>query len=105
MTAGLEASSPDMSAGIAEAPRAPDDAVVLETRGWSCLDVDCAPKLAALASLAKLPAPDPVASVGYVSRGNALVIGGAQSERARVAAESLAAALHVTLVADKAAPS
>ena len=105
MTAGLEVSPPEVRSGILEANRSPGDALVLENRGWSSREVDCAPKLAALASLARLAPPEPVGSVGYVSRGNALVAAGAQIERARAAAETLSASLHVTLIAAKAAPS
>jgi len=105
MTAGIKVSQPDVRSGIQEADRSPGDAVVSENRGWSSPDVECAPKLAALASLARLAPPEPVASVGYVSRGNALVIAGAQADRARHAAEALSGALHVTLLGDKAGPS
>lgn len=105
MTTGIEVSPPDVRSGTPEANRSPGDAVVLEKRGWSSPDVDCAPKLAALASLARLAPPEPVAAVGYVSRGNALVIAGTQDERARRAAEALSPALHVTLIGAKPASS
>ena len=56
----------------------------------------CDPKIRALASLATLPPPEPLASVTYASRGNTLVIGG--DERAVGAAVQLAASLPVTLL-------
>ncbi len=68
----------------------------LESRGWSVRSVDCAPKLRALEALAKLPPPEPLASVSYTSRGNALVVGG--DERAVAAASRLAPKLAVTLL-------
>ena len=66
--------------------------------GWSSRPEECAPKIAALASLVNLAAPDPVASVAYHSRGNLLVIGGDQPQRAALAAQALAGALTVTLL-------
>lgn len=75
------------------APGSPAD---LEGRGWSLRAADCAPKIAALASLASLPGTEPLASVSYASKGNALVIGG--DERAVAAARQLADSLPVTLV-------
>jgi len=60
--------------------------------------VTASPKIAALASLANLETPAPVARVSYVSRGNVLVIAGAASARARQAASALAPHLHVTLL-------
>jgi ferredoxin len=75
------------------------DSFILESRGWSAPAVDCAPKLAALASLANLAPPDPVASVGYKSQGNVLIVAGGSIERARRCAHELAADLHVTLLA------
>src|SRR5262245_7375007 len=71
---------------------------VLESRGWSPETQSCSPKVAALASLLKLAEPAAVPSVGYVSRGNLLVISGDVPERARAAAAALAGALHVTLL-------
>ena len=75
-----------------------DDPLVLEARGWSSASTDCAPKLAALASLVNLAPPDPVARVNYTSRGNLLVIAGDSPERARRCADALSASLHVTLL-------
>jgi ferredoxin len=70
-----------------------------ETWGWSSRPDDCVPKIAALASLVNLAAPEPVARVSYVSRGNLLVVAGEDPERARRAAAALASHLHVTLLA------
>lgn len=75
---------------------AADSPVDLEGRGWSVHSIDCTPKLRALAAAASLPADEPLASVSYSSRGNALVIGG--DERAVDAAVRLAASLPVTLL-------
>jgi ferredoxin len=99
MTVGLEVSPPAFDAGFVTGSQLRSDSFVLESRGWSSLSIDCAPKLAALASLVNLASPDPVASVTYTSRGNLLVIAGEAPERARQAAESLAGRLHVTLLA------
>jgi ferredoxin len=98
MTLGLEVSSPARAAGTAPGPDFRDDPLALESRGWTCVSTDCEPKLAALASLANLAAPEPVARVSYQSRGNLLVVAGAQPERARRAAEALTGTLHVTLL-------
>ena len=92
-----------MSPSAAEADRAtglpvPDDIFVLEGRGWSAPGVACEPKVLALASLANLAPPEPVASVSYKSSGNLLVVAGERPERARRAAERLAETLHVTLL-------
>lgn len=57
-----------------------------------------APRLAALAALANVPAPQPVAAVTYHSRGNLLVVAGADGPRATLAARRLARDLHVTLL-------
>ncbi|MDH5263994.1 MAG: 4Fe-4S binding protein [Betaproteobacteria bacterium] len=67
-----------------------------ESRGWTPLAVDCAPKIRALEALASLPEVEPVASVGYSSKGNVLVIGG--DERAVGAAARLSPSLPVTLL-------
>lgn len=76
-----------------------------EDLGWSTDSESCAPKIAALASLANLAAPDPVAVVAYTSHGNLLVAGGANPERARACAAKLASDLHVTLLLDHAQDS
>jgi ferredoxin len=72
---------------------------MLQSWGWSSGPDECAPKIAALASLFNLAAPEPVASVTYQSRGNLLIVAGDSPERAQRAALSLAADLHVTLLA------
>src|SRR6186713_2250538 len=85
-------------AGEVTGSKTHDGTFVLESRGWSSPSESCAPKIAALASLASLAEPLPVASVGYVSRGNLLVIAGAEPQRARLASVSLARDLAVTLL-------
>jgi ferredoxin len=95
MTAGLEAPA---STWDARNEGSRTDAFTLESWGWSSRPDECVPKIAALASLATLPPPEPVARVSYQSRGNLLVIAGSQSARARQAAASLAGKLHVTLL-------
>jgi len=97
---GFEVSSPASAAGSPAGELLRSDPFVLESRGWSSASVDCAPKLSALASLANLAPPDPVASVSYRSRGNALVIGTGRSQGARDCAALLAESLHVTLLAE-----
>ena len=96
MTVGFEVPSPAL-AGTA-GPEVRDDTFTLESWGWSSRPDDCVPKIAALASLFNLAPPDAVASVGYKSQGNVLVVAGEQPERARRAAAALAANLHVTLL-------
>ncbi len=76
----------------------------LQSRGWTSVSTDCAPKQAALASLLELAAPQPVASVSYQSRGNVLVVAGDSESRARDCAAALARDLQVTLLG-AAAPS
>jgi ferredoxin len=98
MTVGIEVSALAPHAGPATGSEFRDDPLTLERRGWSSLSTECAPKIAALASLANLAPPDPVASVSYHSRGNVLVIAGAAPQRALAAAEALAATLPVTLL-------
>jgi ferredoxin len=98
MTVGIEVSAPAPRAGLATGSEFREAPFVLESRGWSAPSVECAPKLAALASLVNLAPPDAVASVSYHSRGNVLVIAGDAPERALRAAEALAATLPVTLL-------
>ncbi len=74
----------------------PTRAAHAESRGWTSPAVDCTPKIRALEALASLPAVEPIASVGYSSKGNALVIGG--DERAVAAAVRLSPSLPVTLL-------
>jgi ferredoxin len=104
MTAVIDVPTPARS-GESAGSQAPEGSFALESRGWTSPDQPCAPKIAALASLTRLPEPAPVPGVPYVSRGNLLVIAGDASARARAAAAELASALHVTLLEpDSAAP-
>ena len=105
MTAGIEVSSSATAVGTTTGPTRRDDPFVLESRGWSSVDIACAPKLLALDSLMNLAAPDPVASVSYHSRGNVLVIAGDAPMRARDCAEALATSLPVTLLAQEVLPA
>ncbi len=98
MTLGLEMSPSAVEADRATGLPVPDDIFVLEGRGWSSVDVECEPKQLALASLENLAPPEPVASVGYKSSGNLLIVAGEEARRAYRAAERLADALHVTLL-------
>jgi ferredoxin len=98
MTVGYEVSAPALTAGAATGNEFRDDPLVLESRGWTSVSTECDAKLFALASLANLAAPDPVASVNYKSRGNLLVIAGDAPDRARSCAEALSTDLHVTLL-------
>lgn len=105
MTLGIEESSPALAAGRAPGSSSPDDAFVLEGRGWTGVDERCDAKEAAVASLLNLAAPDPVASVSYKSQGNVLVVAGAEPSLARACAARLAKVLHVTLLDASAAPA
>jgi len=98
MTAGLEVPAPALHTGQPVGSEIGTDRFTLESWGWSSRAEECAPKINALASLLNLGQPEPVASVSYHSRGNLLVIAGDTPERARRAAERLAAPLHVTLL-------
>ena len=73
---------------------------IRETGGWSkdaqARPAALTPKIAALLALAQLPEPDPVPTVGYVSKGRALVIGSA--DRAARAAQMLADRLDVSVL-------
>jgi ferredoxin len=99
MTAGFEVPARAEAAADTPGNSFRQDPFILESRGWSSLSTDCEPKLFAIASLANLATPDPVASVSYRSQGNILVIAGSSFERARRSAQELAADLHVTLLA------
>jgi ferredoxin len=97
------AAAPDVTAPTRGQDRIPEadlrsDPLTLESWGWSSEPSQCGPKIAALASLFNLPPPDAVARVTYQSRGNVLVIAGAQSARARCAATELGTRLQVTLL-------
>lgn len=70
---------------------------IRETGGWSRDAKQAGPKLAALLAAAKVPDPDPVATVTYKSAGRLLVIGAL--EAAEGFAASLADTLDVTLFA------
>ena len=100
MTEGLEVTA---AAQDAQSPgtELPNDSFALESQGWSSDAAACIPKTFALASLLNLESPAPVARVVYHSKGNALVIAGADEARARAAAERLATSLHVTLLAGR----
>jgi ferredoxin len=77
----------------------PDDAALLEGRGWSSPSTPCEPKVIALRAIANLAPAPPVATVTYLSRGNVLVVAGsARLQRARDAAAALASRLPVTLL-------
>jgi ferredoxin len=73
---------------------------IRETGGWSkdaqVRPAALTPKIAALIALAQLPEPDPVPTVGYVSKGRVLVIGSA--DRAARATQMLADKLEVSVL-------
>ena len=98
MTVGLEASAPGAESQRSDEVRRLDALSLFEARGWSAASLACEPKLAALAALAGVADPEPVARISYRSRGNLLVIAGADASRAREAAARLASTLHVTLL-------
>ena len=102
MTAGFDVPARAGSARNSSGDDVRNDPFVLESRGWSAPDVACDAKLVAIASLANLAPPDPVASVSYQSKGNVLVIAGEDASRARRAAQALSQGLHVTLVSSAA---
>ncbi len=70
---------------------------IRETGGWSRDAAQAMPKLAALLAAARLPEPEPVATVSYRSEGRLLVIG--PMEPAEAMAASLADVMQVTLFA------
>jgi len=98
MTVGYEVPKPALTAAHPAGTDFRDAPLLLESRGWSSSETDCAPKVFALASLVNLAAPDPVARITYNSRGNLLIIAGDSPERARRCAQDLAGDLHVTLL-------
>ena len=98
-------SAPAVLAGARREAPLREDVFALESQGWSSRAEECAPKVFALASLANLEPPDPIAQVGYTSHGNVLVVAGADAERAAGAAARLAGELHVTLLRDSPAPA
>ncbi len=103
MTVGYEVSPPALGAGVPAGDDLRNDPFVLESRGWASESVDCTPKLLAIASLVNLAVPDPVASVSYHSRGNLLIVAGADLVRATACADALAGSLAVTLLGAPAA--
>jgi ferredoxin len=74
---------------------------IRETGGWSRDAAQATPKLAALIAAARLPDPEPVASVSYRSAGRCLFIGPADvAERAALAAQQLKGAeLSISILA------
>ncbi|MBK9443436.1 MAG: 4Fe-4S binding protein [Comamonadaceae bacterium] len=68
---------------------------IRETGGWSRDASQASPKIAALLAAARLPDPDPVATVSYKSDGRALIIG--ELGAVERVAELLGDALDVTL--------
>jgi ferredoxin len=96
MTQVSDAEEPVTDAAAGKTVASLASPVDLEGRGWSVLSIDCDPKIRALSVLSSLPADEPLASVSYSSKGNALVIGG--DERAVSAAVRLATSLPVTLL-------
>ncbi|HUP98534.1 MAG TPA: 4Fe-4S binding protein [Usitatibacter sp.] len=101
MTAGIEMSS-SVKLAVDAGSEIRNDPFTLEGWGWSSRPDECVPKISALASLLNLAPPDAVASVGYKSQGNLLIVAGDEPERARRAAAALASSLHVTLLGAKA---
>ena len=93
MTAGLDAPE----SGVL--PTHLEGKGTLEARGWSPLSVECAPKIAALVAAARLDSPQSLPSVSYRSRGNLLIVAGADPVRAEGTARALASDLAVTLLA------
>lgn len=68
---------------------------IRETGGWSRDAKGAMPKIAALLALARLPEPDPVATVSYASRGRLLIVG--PLDQAEQAAALVADTLEVTI--------
>lgn len=69
---------------------------IREAAGWSREGARATPKMAALLAAARLPEPEPVPTVRYVSRGRLLIVGPA--ERAEALAQELAGVLEVSLL-------
>ncbi len=70
---------------------------IRETGGWSRDAASASPKLAALLASARLPDPEPVATVTYTSKGRVLIVG--PLDEAEALAASLSDVLQVTLFA------
>ena len=68
---------------------------IRETGGWSRDAAQAMPKMAALLAQARLPEPEPVATVSYASRGRLLIVG--PLDQAEQAAALLADAMEITL--------
>ncbi|MDM0033064.1 4Fe-4S binding protein [Variovorax sp. J22P271] len=68
---------------------------IRETGGWSREAGSAMPKIAALLAAARLPEPDPVATVSYASQGRLLIVG--PLDEAEKAAALLADTLDVTI--------
>lgn len=68
---------------------------IRETGGWSRDAARAMPKLAALLASARLPEPEPVATVTYTSQGRVLIVG--PLDQAQTLAASLSDVLQVTL--------
>lgn len=69
---------------------------IRETGGWGRDGARAMPKIAALLAAAALPAPDPVATVGYASQGRLLIVG--PLDAAERAAALVADTLDVTIL-------
>ena len=74
---------------------------IRETAGWSAEAPRATPKIAALLAAAALPDPEPVASIGYRSEGQVLIVG--PLDAALRWAETLTPALSVTVLATQTA--
>ena len=74
---------------------------IRETAGWSAEAPRATPKIAALLAAAALPDPEPVASIGYQSEGQVLIVG--PLDAALRWAETLTPALSVTVLATQTA--
>lgn len=68
---------------------------IRETGGWSRDAKSASPKIAALLAAARLPEPDPVATVSYASQGRLLIVG--PLDEAEKAAALVADTLDVTI--------
>jgi len=99
MTAGLEAPESGVLSAHLEGH------TPFEARGWSHAAVECAPKIAAIAAGARIESPQALPAVSYRSRGNLLIVAGADVARAVRAAEALSSDLAVTLLVRDAEPA
>ncbi|WP_225612657.1 4Fe-4S dicluster domain-containing protein [Variovorax sp. VRV01] len=71
---------------------------IRETGGWSRDAKSASPKIAALLAVARLPEPDPVATVSYASQGRLLIVGplDAAEKAAALVADSLQVSIFST---------